>query len=67
MAQKSEGRETETDHVILRPAVTLEDLKTDIEHDPEGAEEFVALIRTLRREGSRSLTRSPDSYDETIF
>lgn len=39
--------------VVLRPPATIEDLKTDIEHDPEGAEEFVALIRALRKEGSR--------------
>ena len=38
--------------VILKPAVSLEDLKTDIENDPEGAEEFVALIRALRTESS---------------
>jgi hypothetical protein len=34
----------------------FEDLKTDIEHDPEGAEELVALIRALRHEGSRKLS-----------
>jgi len=39
--------------VILKPPVTLDDLKTDTEYDPEGAEEFVALIRALRKEGSR--------------
>ena len=39
--------------VILKPPVTMEDLKTDTECDPEGAEEFVALMRTLRKEGSR--------------
>ncbi len=33
----------------------MEDLKTDIECDPEGAEEFVALIRALRKEGSRPI------------
>ena len=27
--------------VILKPPVTMEDLKTDTECDPEGAEEFV--------------------------
>jgi hypothetical protein len=41
--------------VILKPPVTMEDLKTDIECDPEGAEEFVALIRALRKEGSRPI------------
>jgi hypothetical protein len=39
--------------VVLKPPVSLDDLKTDTEHDPRGAEEFVALIRTLRKEGSR--------------
>jgi hypothetical protein len=39
--------------VILKPPVSIEDLRTDTEHDPEGAEEFVALIRALRKEESR--------------
>jgi hypothetical protein len=39
--------------VVLRPPVSIENLKTDTEHDPEGAEEFVALILALRNEGSR--------------
>jgi len=34
----------------------LEDLKTDTEYDPEGAEEFVAFIRALRKEGGRPVT-----------
>ena len=42
--------------VVLRPPVSVEDLKTDIEHDPEGAEEFVALIWALRKEGSRPVS-----------
>lgn len=42
--------------VVLKPPVSVEDLKTDTEYDPEGAEEFVALIRALREEGSRPLT-----------
>jgi hypothetical protein len=42
--------------IVLRPPVTIEDLKIDTEHDPEGAEEFVALIRALRKEGSRPVT-----------
>ena len=33
--------------VFLAP-VGMEDLKKDTEHDPEAAEEFVALIRQLR-------------------
>src|ERR1700720_4111979 len=58
--QRTEGTETGGDHVVrlpagvvLKPPVSVEDLKTDIEHDPEGAEEFVALIRALRKESSR--------------
>ena len=39
--------------VVLKPPVSLEDLKSDTECDPKGAEEFVALIRALRNEGSR--------------
>ena len=42
--------------VVLRPPVSLEDLSTDTENDAEGAEEFVALIRALRKEGSRAVT-----------
>jgi len=42
--------------VLMKPAMSLDDLKTDIECDPEGAEEFVALIRVLRKEGSRPVT-----------
>jgi hypothetical protein len=42
--------------VVLRPPISLEELKTDTENDPEGAEEFVALIRALRKEGSRAVT-----------
>jgi hypothetical protein len=62
MPQRAEGAETGGDqvrlpaHVVLKPPVTLEDLKADIEYDPAGAEEFVALIRALRREGSRPVT-----------
>ena len=39
--------------VVLKPPVSMEDLQTDTEYDPEGAEEFVALIRALRKESSR--------------
>ena len=42
--------------VVLKPPVRMEDLKTDTEYDPEGAGEFVALIRALRKEGSRPVT-----------
>lgn len=39
--------------LVLKPPVSLEELKTDTEYDPEGAEEFVALIRALRKESAR--------------
>ena len=39
--------------VILKPPVSMEDLTSGTECEPEGAEEFVALIRALRTEGSR--------------
>jgi hypothetical protein len=42
--------------LVLKPPVTLEDLTTDTEYDPEGAEELVALIRSLRNEATRSVT-----------
>ena len=42
--------------VVLKPPVTAEDLRADTEVDPEGAEEFVALIRALRKEGSRPVS-----------
>lgn len=42
--------------LVLKPPVTVEDLRADTEYDPEGAEEFVALIRALRREASRPVT-----------
>ena len=59
MPQRACNAETGADRVrlpaglVLKPPVSLEDLKTDTEYDPEGAEEFVALIRALRKEGSR--------------
>jgi len=62
MPQKTEETTTGDDQVtrpagvVLRPPVTVNDLMTDTEHDPEGAEEFVALIRALREEGSRPIT-----------
>ena len=55
MPQKTEGTRTGGDRVrlpagvVLKPPVTLEDLKTDTGYDPEGAEEFVAFIRALRK------------------
>ena len=42
--------------LILKPPVTAEDLTTDTECDPQGAEEFVLLIRALRKESPRPLT-----------
>ena len=35
--------------VTLKRPVSLDDLTTDTEYDPEGAEEFVAVIRALRK------------------
>jgi hypothetical protein len=61
MSEKTQGTETRRGEsrlpsgIVLKPPVTIEDLKRDIEHDPEGADEFVALIRALRKEGSRSV------------
>jgi hypothetical protein len=59
MPQRTEGTETGQDQlrlpagVVLKPPVSVEDLTTGTEYDPEGAEEFVALIRALRTEGAR--------------
>jgi len=59
MPHRADNVETGADQVrlpaglVLKPPVSLEDLKTDTEYDPEGAEEFAALIRALRKEGSR--------------
>jgi hypothetical protein len=62
MRQEQQGTETGGRQVqlpagvVLKPPVTLEDLQADTEYDPDGAEEFVALIRALRNEGSRPIT-----------
>ncbi|MGA7239844.1 MAG: hypothetical protein WBY44_29460 [Bryobacteraceae bacterium] len=62
MQQRTDKTETGRDQVrlpaglVLKPPVTMEDMKTDTDHDPEGAEEFVALIRASRDEGSRVVT-----------
>jgi len=62
MPRETEQAETGGDQlrlpagVVLKPPVSAEDLKADTECDPEGAEEFVALIRALRRAGSRPIT-----------
>lgn len=59
MPQKTGGMEIGGEQVrlptgvVLRPPITAEDLRADTEYDPEGADEFVALIRSLRREGPR--------------
>ena len=42
--------------VILKPPVSMDDLKTATENDQEGAEEFVSLIRALRKESSQPAT-----------
>jgi len=39
--------------IVLKPPIGVDDLKTVTEEDPEGAEEFVALIRALRKESPR--------------
>jgi hypothetical protein len=58
MPQKTEGTKAGGDQIrlpaglVLKPPVSAEDLKMDTECDPEGAEEFVALIRALRREAT---------------
>jgi hypothetical protein len=60
MAQQADRTRTEGDEVrlppgvVLKPPVSADDLKADTEYDPEGAEEFVALIDALRNEHSRS-------------
>jgi len=62
MPQRADKTEAGADRVrlpagaVLKPPVTIEDLKTDTEYDPEGAEEFVALIRALRKEGSQPIS-----------
>ena len=51
MPQRTEGTKTRGDQVrlpagvVLKPPVSMEDLTTGTEYDPEGAEEFVAWIR----------------------
>jgi hypothetical protein len=60
MPQQTEGTEAGGVHLppglVLKPPVTIEGLKADTEYDPDGAEEFVALIRALRNERSRPVT-----------
>jgi hypothetical protein len=58
MAHRTGKAETRGDQVrlpvgvVLKPPASLDELKADTEYDPEGAEEFVALIRALRRQSS---------------
>lgn len=54
--EKTGGRVGLPKGIVLLPPVSLDDLKKDTEHDPEGAEEFVALIRALRQSDSRRVT-----------
>ena len=62
MPQRADRAEAGVDQVrlpasvVLKPPVSMLDLKTDTENDPEGAEEFVALIRAFPNEGSRPVT-----------
>ena len=62
MPQRTKGADSGEDQVrlpagvVLKPPVSVEDLKTDTEFDPEGAEEFVALIQALRKNGSRPVS-----------
>jgi hypothetical protein len=54
-AQTRYGDTKRPTSVILKPPVSADDLKADTEHDPEGADKFVALIRALRKAGSRQV------------
>jgi hypothetical protein len=62
MQRKTDGTDARGEQVrlpagvVLGPPVSTEDLKADTEYDPEGAEEFAALIRALRQERSRPVT-----------
>jgi hypothetical protein len=49
------GEQVLPEGLVLEPPVSIEDLQADTEYDPEGAEEFAALIRGLRNERSRPL------------
>ena len=39
--------------IVLKPPFSVDDLKKDTENDPEAAEEFVSLIRALRKDPRR--------------
>jgi hypothetical protein len=59
MLEETEETQTRGDRVrlpagvILKPPVSMEELTTGTECDPEGAAEFVALIRAFRTQGSQ--------------
>jgi hypothetical protein len=61
MPRKTEPKDIGKDQVrlpagsVLKPPVSFEDLIADTEQDPDGAKEFVALIRALRKESPRPL------------
>jgi hypothetical protein len=61
MPRETEPKDAGKDRVrlpaglVLKPPVSVEDLRADTEQDPDGAEEFVALIRVLRKESPRPL------------
>jgi hypothetical protein len=61
MPRKTEPKDAGNDRVrlpegsVLKPPVSVEDLRADTEQDPDGAEEFVALIRALRNESPRPM------------
>ncbi len=42
--------------LVLLPPVSADELRKDTENDPEGAEAFVTLIRTLRQTDFRPVT-----------
>lgn len=60
--QAAESIETSANPAMLRnglvllPPVSLDDLRKDIEHDPAGVDEFVALMRSLRQPNARAFT-----------
>ena len=64
MQQETESTGIETSRarfpgdLVLLPPVSTDDLKRDTEHDPEGAEEFVALLRQLRQTDSRTVAQN---------
>jgi hypothetical protein len=62
MSQRADNTETSGNEirlpagVVLKPPVSIDDLRADTEYDPEGAEEFIALIQALRNESNRPIT-----------